>query len=56
VISTGMPVGVGEVRDQNVVEIDRVGRLEVSVDSAGAALSPTRGHKVPHAVAAAPAR
>ncbi|MCD7436640.1 fumarylacetoacetate hydrolase family protein [Streptomyces lincolnensis] len=54
----GTPARVGVVRDGhwNVVEIDRVGRLEVSVDSAGAALSPTRGHKVPLAAAAAPAR
>ncbi|MEV0636040.1 fumarylacetoacetate hydrolase family protein [Streptomyces sp. NPDC050619] len=57
VISTGTPAGVGEVRDGQriVVEIDRVGRLDVSVSSTGAVASPTRGHKVPHAVAAASA-
>jgi 2-keto-4-pentenoate hydratase/2-oxohepta-3-ene-1,7-dioic acid hydratase in catechol pathway len=58
VVSTGTPAGVGEVRDGHriVVEIDRVGRLEVTVSSAGAVASPTRGDKVPHAVAAAPVR
>lgn len=58
VVSTGTPAGVGEVHDGHriVVEIDRVGRLEVSVSSAGAVASPTRGHKVPHAVAVVPAR
>jgi 2-keto-4-pentenoate hydratase/2-oxohepta-3-ene-1,7-dioic acid hydratase in catechol pathway len=58
VVSTGTPAGVGEVRDGHriVVEIDRVGRLEVSVSSTGAVPSPTRGHKVPHAVAAVPTR
>ncbi|MFE1835634.1 fumarylacetoacetate hydrolase family protein [Streptomyces sviceus] len=57
VISTGTPAGVGEVRDGQriVVDISSVGRLEVSVSSAGAVPSPTRGHKVPHAVAAVPA-
>lgn len=58
VVSTGTPAGVGEVHDGHriFVEIDRVGRLDVSVSSAGAVASPTRGHKVPHAVAAVPAR
>ena len=58
VVSTGTPAGVGEVRDGHriVVDIDRVGGLEVAVSSAGAVASPTRGHKVPHAVAAVPAR
>ncbi|MFJ3804368.1 fumarylacetoacetate hydrolase family protein [Streptomyces sp. NPDC090088] len=58
VVSTGTPAGVGEVRDGHriVVDIDRIGRLDVSVSSAGAVASPTRGHKVPHAVAAVPAR
>ena len=45
VIATGTPAGVGQVLDgQDVtVEITRVGRLSVSVSSAGATLCPTLG-------------
>lgn len=45
IVSTGTPAGVGRITDGDtvVVEIDNVGRLEVTVSSAGAIACPTRG-------------
>lgn len=45
IVSTGTPAGVGRIADGDtvVVEIDNVGRLEVTVSSAGAIACPTRG-------------
>lgn len=44
IVSTGTPAGVGRITDGDtvVVEIDNVGRLEVTVSSAGAIACPTR--------------
>lgn len=45
VVTTGTPAGVGSVAEGDAirVEIDRVGRLEVSVTAEGAVRCPTRG-------------
>ncbi len=45
VVTTGTPAGVGHVLDGDiiVVEIDRVGRLEVGVSAANAVVCPTKG-------------
>jgi 2-keto-4-pentenoate hydratase/2-oxohepta-3-ene-1,7-dioic acid hydratase in catechol pathway len=45
ILTTGTPAGVGRVRDGDTVtvEIGRVGRLSVTVSSAGAVDCPTRG-------------
>jgi len=44
IVSTGTPAGVGRITDGDtvVVEIDNVGRLVVTVSSAGAIACPTR--------------
>lgn len=45
VLTTGTPAGIGQVQDGDsiAVEITRIGRLEVTVSSAGAVPSPTKG-------------
>lgn len=45
IVTTGTPAGIGQVTDGDVVsvDIDRLGKLSVSVSAAGAVACPTRG-------------
>lgn len=45
IVTTGTPAGIGQITDGDEisVDIDRIGRLSVSVSNAGAILCPTKG-------------